>query len=83
MMLDSLYGFRSDLLRKGLAMAFDGFGLSGLAGQRRMLAVWFADCAILRYWGSPRTGLIGHPATVTAVPATAEEPPGKAKRGHG
>ena len=69
MMLDSLYGFRSEPVHEGLAMAYEGFGFSGLAGQRRMLASWFAEWAILRYLESPRTSLIGHPATAADVEA--------------
>ena len=69
MMLDSLYGFRSEPVHEGLAMAYEGFGFSGLAGQRRMLASWFAQSAILRYLESPRTSLIGHAATATDAEA--------------
>ncbi len=65
MMLDSLYDFRSAPVHEGLAMAYEGFSFSGLAGQRRMLASWFAEWAILRYLESPRTSLIGHPVTAT------------------
>jgi hypothetical protein len=63
MLLDSLYGFRSQPVHEGLAMAYEGFGLSGSAGPRRMFASWFAESAILRYLDSPRTSLIGHPVT--------------------
>ncbi|MGO9729921.1 hypothetical protein [Mycobacterium sp.] len=69
LMLDSLYGFRSDPVHEGLAMAYEGFAFSGAAGQRRMFASWFAQWAILRYLESPRTTLIGHPATATATGA--------------
>jgi hypothetical protein len=62
-LLGKLYGFRSEPVHEGLAMAYEGFGFSGLAGQRRMLAAWFAEWAILRYLQSPRTSLIGHPVT--------------------
>jgi hypothetical protein len=62
-LLGSLYGFRSEPVHEGLAMAYEGFGFSGLAGQRRMLAAWFAEEAILHYIESPRTSLIGHPVT--------------------
>ncbi len=50
-------------------MAYEGFAFSGAAGQRRMFASWFAQWAILRYLESPRTTLIGHPATATATGA--------------
>jgi len=63
MMLDSLYGFRSEPVHEGLAMAYEGFAFSGVAAQRRMFASWFAQSAILRYLESPRTSLIGHPTT--------------------
>ena len=59
----TLYGFHSEPAHEGLAMAYEGFGHSGLTGQRRMLAAWFTEFAILRYLESPRTSLIGHPAT--------------------
>jgi hypothetical protein len=62
-LLGTLYGFRSEPVHEGLAMAYEGFGHSGLTGQRRMLAAWFTEFAILRYLESPRTSLIGHPAT--------------------
>ncbi|MGO8854050.1 MAG: hypothetical protein ACLQIK_26215 [Mycobacterium sp.] len=65
MMLDSLYGFRSEPVHEGLAMGYEGFAFSGAAGQRRMFASWFAQWAILRYLDSPRISLIGHPATAT------------------
>jgi hypothetical protein len=58
-----LYGFHSEPVHKGLAMAYEGFGHSGLTGQRRILAAWFMESAILRYLESPRTSLIGDPAT--------------------
>lgn len=44
-------------------MTFEGFASPGIASQRRMLVAWFAEWAILRYLQSPRTSLIGHPAT--------------------
>lgn len=72
MLLDSLYGFRSEPVHEGLAMAYEGFAFSGLAGQRRMFASWFAESAILSYLQSPRTSLIGHPAT--ASDAEPEQP---------
>jgi hypothetical protein len=62
-MLDSLYGFRSEAVHEGLAMAYEGFGFGHEAGQRRMFGSSFAEWAILRYLESPRTTLIGHPAT--------------------
>ena len=43
LMLDSLYGFRSEPVHEGLAMACEGFAFSGAAGQRRMFASWFAS----------------------------------------
>jgi hypothetical protein len=72
LMLESWYGFRSDPVHEGLAMAYEGMSFSGLAGQRRMLASWFAEWAILSYLESPRTSLIGHP--VTAPDAGTEGP---------
>jgi hypothetical protein len=63
MLLERLYEFRSEPVHEGLAMAYHGFGLSGITGQRRMLVAWFAEWAILSYLQSPRTSLIGHPAT--------------------
>lgn len=68
MMLDSLYGFRSEPVHEGLAMAYEGFTMSGVAAQRRMLASWFAEWAILRYIESPCTTLIGHAITATEAP---------------
>jgi hypothetical protein len=62
-LLGTLYGFRSEPVHEGLAMAYEGFRHSGLTGQRRMLAAWFTEFAILRYLESPRTSFIGHPAT--------------------
>lgn len=62
-LLGRLYNFRSEPVHEGLAMAYEGMSFSGLAGQRRMLASWFAEWAILRYIESPRTSLIGHPVT--------------------
>lgn len=62
-LLSRLYTFRSEPVHEGLAMAYEGMSFSGLAGQRRMLASWFAEWAILRYVESPRTSLIGHPVT--------------------
>jgi hypothetical protein len=44
-------------------MDYEGFAFSDAAGQWRMFASWFAQWAILRYLDSPRTTLIGHPAT--------------------
>jgi hypothetical protein len=62
-LLGKLYAFRSEPVHEGLAMAYEGMSFSGLAGQRRMLASWFAEWAILRYLQEPRSSLIGHPAT--------------------
>jgi hypothetical protein len=67
-LLNRLYAFRSEPVHEGLAMAYEGMSFSGLAGQRRMLAAWFAEWAILRYLESPRTSLIGHPVTATEAP---------------
>ena len=64
-MLSKLYSFRSEPVHEGLARAYEGFSFSGAAGQMRMLASWFAEEAILRYMQSPRSTLIGHPATAT------------------
>jgi hypothetical protein len=62
-LLGTLYVFRSEPVHEGLAMAYEGMSFSGMAGQRRMLASWFAEWAILSYFEAPRTSLIGHPAT--------------------
>jgi hypothetical protein len=69
MMLDRLYEFRSEPVHEGLAMAYQGFGHSGITGQRRMLVAWFTEWAILRYLQSPRTSLIGHPASSPDSPS--------------
>ena len=63
MLLERLYEFRSEPVHEGLAMAYEGFGHSGITGQRRMLVVWFTEWAILYYLQAPRTSLIGHPVT--------------------
>ena len=65
MLLERIYQFRSEPVHEGLAMAYEGFGHSAITGQRRMLVAWFAEYAILKYLQSPRTSLIGHPATAT------------------
>jgi hypothetical protein len=65
MLLERLYEFRSEPVHEGLAMAYEGFGHSAITGQRRMLVAWFTEYAILKYLQSPRTSLIGHPATAT------------------
>ncbi|WP_179472350.1 hypothetical protein [Mycolicibacterium vinylchloridicum] len=62
-LLGNLYGFRSEPVHEGLAMAYEGMSLAGAAGQRRMLALWFAEWAILHYLESRRTSLIGHRVT--------------------
>ena len=64
-LLERIYQFRSEPVHEGLAMAYEGFGHSAITGQRRMLVAWFAEYAILNYLQSPRTSLIGHPATAT------------------
>lgn len=64
-LLECTYQFRSEPVHEGLAMAYEGFGHSAITGQRRMLVAWFAEYAILNYLQSPRTSLIGHPATAT------------------
>lgn len=63
MLLERLYEFRSEPVHEGLAMAYQGFGHSGITGQRRMLVAWFAEWAILYYLQAPRTSLIGHRVT--------------------
>jgi len=63
MLLERLYEFRSEPVHEGLAMAYHGFGHTGITGQRRMLVAWFAEWAILYYIQAPRTSLIGHRVT--------------------
>jgi len=69
MLLERLYEFRSEPVHEGLAMAYQGFGLSGITGQRRMLVAWFTEWAILHYLQSPRTSLIGHHVTAPDRPS--------------
>jgi hypothetical protein len=62
--LSAIYNQRSEPVHEGLSASFRGFaGMGGRAGQRRALASIFAQNAILRFLESPRTTLIGHPAT--------------------
>lgn len=62
--LSAIYNQRSEPVHEGLSASFQGLaGMGGRAGQRRALASIFAQNAILRFLESPRTTLIGHPAT--------------------
>ncbi|MCV7049888.1 hypothetical protein H7H82_04585 [Mycobacterium heidelbergense] len=67
-LLERVYDFRSEPVHEGLAMAYEGFAHSAVTGQRRMLAAWFAEYAILYYLEAPRTSLIGHPVTAPNPP---------------
>jgi hypothetical protein len=65
--LDTIYNQRSEPVHEGLSASFQGFGgMGGPAQLRRALASQFAQNAILRFLESPRTTLIGHPATAPA-----------------
>ncbi|MEV0669900.1 hypothetical protein [Mycobacterium sp. NPDC050441] len=71
MFLSSIYNERSEPVHEGLSASFQGLaGLGGPAQLRRALSSQFAQNAILRFIESPRTTLIGHPAT-----APADNPP--------
>ncbi|WP_131832048.1 hypothetical protein [Mycobacteroides abscessus] len=62
--LSTIYNQRSEPVHEGLSTSFQGFGgIGGPAQLRRALASQFAQSAILRFLESPRTTLIGHPAT--------------------
>lgn len=62
--LNTLYSMRSEPVHEGLSATFQGIaGMGSPASQRRALASLFAQYAILRFLDSPRTALIGHPAT--------------------
>lgn len=66
-LLSSLYNLRSEPVHEGLSASFQGLaGMSSPSGQRRALASSFAGSAIIRFLRSPRTSLIGHPATAPA-----------------
>ena len=65
--LDTIYSQRSEPVHEGLSASFQGFGgMGGPAQLRRALASQFAQHAILRFLESPRTTLVGHPATAPA-----------------
>lgn len=62
-MLEKIYEFRSGNLHAGLRPSYRGFASGFETGEnvRRALFADFAEGAILRYLGSPRSSLIGHP----------------------
>jgi hypothetical protein len=61
--LEKIYEFRSGNLHAGLRPSYRGFtsGFGTDESVRRALFADFAEGAILRYLGSPRSSLIGHP----------------------
>lgn len=62
--LSAIYNQRSEPVHEGLSASFQGMaGMGGRAHLRRALASQFAKWAILRFLESPRTSLVGHPAT--------------------
>jgi hypothetical protein len=73
-LLSNLYNFRSEPVHEGLSASFGGLAAMGNpASQRRALALLLAQKAIIRFLESPRTSLIGHPAT--APPPEAKPQP--------
>lgn len=65
--LSTIYSQRSEPVHEGLSASFRGIGgMGSTSSQRRALASLFAQNAILRFLESPRTTLIGHPATTAS-----------------
>jgi hypothetical protein len=59
--LERIYSFRSGQMHEGLEPAYLGFTADPMRHVRRGLFRDFAEAAILRFIGAPRSSLIGHP----------------------
>ena len=62
-LLDRIYDYRSGQLHEGLTPGYQGLavGTDMRSEARRALLAGFAEGAILRFLGAPRSSLIGHP----------------------